>query len=415
MNALPNIQDFDDPNFDPFVADELLNGEIADIYTPLAKLRRQAPVVEGNYLNMLSIPQSLSRPDRREFTVLSYEHSSAVFSDPESYSQESFLENLGKTFGRTLTAMDAPEHSRYRRIFQKAFLPQTVAKWGDTIVAPVINGLMAKFAGRTEADLGQEFAATYPFAVIYRQLGLPEAEGAVFHRLAVAQTLVYNDEAHAFEASRKLGAFFAALIATRRKVPSDDLASELINATVDGETLPDEVIGSFLRQLINAAGDTTLRGTSVFLTALLQHPEQLAALRADRSLMPQAIEEALRWDSPLTWTLRQAARDTVLGGVEIPKGSWLYVVIGSANRDEAWFPDPDRFDIYRDRKHRNIAFAIGPHICLGQHLARLEMTRAVNAILDRMPNLRFDPDKSPAVIRGTTLRIARRIHVRFDA
>jgi cytochrome P450 len=274
---------------------------------------------------------------------------------------------------------------------------------------------MERFHGRREADLMGEFGLTYPFEIIYQQLGLPEEERLTFHRLAVASNLIVNDEAHATEASRKLGTYFGALVAERRKRPTDDLASVLINTEVDGDTLPDEVIISFLRQLMNAAGDTTVRGTSIFLTALLQNPDQLEALRADRSLMPQAIEEALRWEAPLTWSIRLAMRDTELNGIKVPKGARMNLVMSTANRDERIFPEPDRFNIFRERKQRHIAFAVGPHICLGQHLARLEMTRAVNAILDRMPNLRPDPSKPAPVIRGVTLRIARNIHVKYDA
>jgi cytochrome P450 len=415
MNALLKIQDFDDPNFDPFIADEIITGTLADIYTPLAdKLRNEGPVIEANLLDLWGIPHGFNKPGMRNFTVLGYEHVTALLSDVATFTQEAFADSLVKTFGWTISAMDPPEHTRYRRLFQKAFLPQTVAQWSETLVDPVIDELMGQFKGRTEADLVTEFTATYPFRIIYKQLGLPPSEGAIFHRLAVAQNLIINDELHAVEASRKLGAYFTALIAARRKNPSDDLASALINTTVDGETLPDKVIMSFLRQLINAAGDTTVRGTSVFLLGLLQNPDQLDALRRDRGLMPQAIEEALRWEGPISWTARHCAHDTELAGVTVPKGSRMYVGMASANRDAGRFPNPDKFDIFRARTHRNIAFAVGPHICLGQHLARLEMSRAVSAILDRLPNLRLDPDKPAPIVRGMNLRMPRHLHVRFD-
>jgi len=130
--------------------------------------------------------------------------------------------------------------------------------------------------------------------------------------------------------------------------------------------------------------------------------------------MPQAIEEALRWESPVSYTVRQSTRDAVLDGVKIKAGTRMYPVIGSANRDEAVFPDPERFNIFRERTPRNVVFALGPHICLGQHLARLEITRAVNAILDRMPNVRLDTSKPPPVIRGSMLRYPKHLYVRFD-
>src|SRR5690606_19981184 len=133
----------------------------------------------------------------------------------------------------------------------------------------------------------------------------------------------------------------------------------------DGEYLPEIVLISFLRQLMNAAGDTTYRGTSVLLTALLENPSQLEAIRQDRGLIPQAIEEALRWDGPVVVQLRMASNDTQLGGVEIPAGSLLDIVAGAANRDPGIYNDPDKFDIFRERKP-HFSFARGPHICVGQ-------------------------------------------------
>ena len=414
MTEIPRIRDFDDTNFNPFVAEETVFGDIIDLHSRLAALRLQGPIHPGAFMDLVGVTQLPRKAGMDEFTVVSYQHVSEVYSDPETYSNVAFVDSLGQTFGRTIVTMDPPEHTRYRRIFQKAFLPQNVAKWGDSLVGPVVVELMEAFIGRGEADLIGQFTQTYPFEIIYRQLALPPDDGPTFHRLAVAQNLIANDPVHALDASRKLGEYFAALMAERRRNPGDDLASALVNAMVDGEALPDDVVISFLRQLINAAGDTTFRGTSVFLTALLQNPEQLEALRRDRSLMPQAIEEALRWESPVSFTVREATRDTVLAGVQIKAGSRLYPAIASANRDETIFPNPDRFDISRERTHRNIVFALGPHICLGQHLARLEISRAANAILDRMRNLRLDSRRAPPLIRGAMLRYPKHLYVRFD-
>jgi cytochrome P450 len=217
----------------------------------------------------------------------------------------------------------------------------------------------------------------------------------------------------ALEAARKLGEYFTALIAARRAEPRDDLITVLVSATVEGETLPEGNVLGFLRQLIAAGGDTTFRGTSVFLTGLLQNPDQLEALRVDRSLLPQAIEEALRWEPPAAATVRQATRDLSLGGVPIKAGSRVHVAIISANRDERVFDEPERFNIFRAKK-RNFGFGHGIHICLGQHLARLEITRAMNVILDNLKNLRLDPSKPGPVIRGSTLRYPDHLDVCFD-
>jgi cytochrome P450 len=282
------------------------------------------------------------------------------------------------------------------------------------LVDPVVNDLMGAFLPRGKADLVEQFTLHYPFHVIYRQLAMPTDDIRTFHKLAIGQTVMMFDPEHGREAGAKLGEYFRAMIAARRRQPGDDLVSLLASAEVEGEYLPEDVLVSFLRQLLNAGGDTTYRGTSVLLVGLLQDPEQLAALRADRTLIGPAIDEALRWNGPVTAATRLTTREVELGGVRIPEGAALDVILGSANRDETRFPDPDRFDIRRDRQHRHFAFAGGPHVCIGQHLARIEMTRAINAILDRLPNLRLDPDQPAPEIRGAMMRVPRNIHVRFD-
>jgi cytochrome P450 len=190
--------------------------------------------------------------------------------------------------------------------------------------------------------------------------------------------------------------------------------SLLVAAEIEGEYLPEDVLVSFFRQLINAAGDTTYRATSVLLTKLLENPEQLAAVRADRSLIPNAIEEALRFDGPVVMQDRMANEDTVLAGVHIPAGSIVQVMAGAANRDPRVFSDPDRYDVRRPNANRHFAFSQGPHICIGQHLARVEMTRALTAILDKLTNLRLDPDMPAPRIKGAVLRVPHHIYVRFD-
>jgi cytochrome P450 len=413
MNAVRHLEDFDDPAFDPFIADEAMFGSSLDPYPRLAELRRKGPVHALNYRVWMGEPADLTSADVQHFTVVGYEEVGKVLGDPETFSNKAYLRNLGISFGRSVSTMDAPEHPRFRKIFQKAFLPNVVSKWGESVVDPVIGSLMDRFIGRGTADLVQEFTIHYPFQIVYRQLGLPADEVRTFHRLAIAQTLVGVDIPHGTEASRKLGTYFAALVEERRRQPSNDLVSVLATTEVEGERLPDDVVISFLRQLVNAGGDTTYRATSVLLTGLLSHPDQLQALRENRALIAPAIEEALRWDGPVLIQTRMAARDVELGGVKIPAGSFLDVAAGAANRDPQRFPDPDRFNIFRKPEHRHFAFAYGPHVCIGQHLARVEMTRALNSILDRLPNVRLDPEQPAPQIRGIMMRVPKHIHVRF--
>ncbi|MEA1652898.1 cytochrome P450 [Nitrospirillum sp. BR 11164] len=405
------IRDFDDPSYDPFSADDVNFGNHLDPYPQIAQWRRQGAVLKGAYRPAMGLAAALM-PDRENFLIVGTNEINTVLTDTSRFSNAAYKFNLGVTFGQgSISTMDNPDHGRWRKIFQKIFLPQYVSTWGETIVDPVVQTLMGKFLDRGHADLIEEFTLRYPFEVIYRQLNLPQSDIRTFQRLALGQTDYVNYE-KAIEAGQKLGEYFKGLVERRRAEPGDDLVSLLALTSVDGEYLPEEILISFLRQLMNAAGDTTYRGTSVLLTALLENPAQLEALREDRSLIPQAIEEALRWDGPVAVQLRMAACDTQLAGVDIPAGSLLDVVAGAANRDPALYPDPDRFDIFRARKP-HFSFSRGPHICVGQHLARVEMTRALHAVLDHLPNLRPDPDKPRAEIRGTMMRVPRHLHVRF--
>ncbi len=415
MTALPKLEDLTDQSFDPFQIEKLSTGDCPDPYPRLHELMAQGTVIEGSYRKEFTAVPDVQMGHLPQVMVLGYDAVLHVLTHPEIFrNKEAFAPNLGRSFGNTVTVMDAPEHTRFRKIFQKAFLPQVVSKWGETIVDPVVARLMDPFMARGEADLIEEFTHHYPFQVIYAQVELDPAQAPVFHKLAIAQILSSIGAPQGQEASGKLGTFFAELLRQKRGNPGGDLISHLATVEADGERLPDDVLISFLRQLMNAGGDTTYRGTSVLLTGLLTHPEQLKAVTEDRSLIPQAIDEALRWEGPVASTFRYCAVDTEINGQPIKAGTFVNTVIGSANRDPSKFPDPDKFDIFRKNTVRHLAFASGPHLCIGQHLARVEMTRALNALLDRLPNLRLDPDKPAPAIVGHLLRVPEHLWVKFD-
>ncbi len=408
---MARLEAFGDADYNPFQSDELNFGSEADPYPLIHQLRAAGSVHHGDYRSRFGLPAALP-PGKEAFTVVGSDAITEVLTDQERFSNRAYASNLGTSFGQgSISTMDNPEHGRFRRIFQRIFLPQHVKTWGDSIVAPVVQDLMDRFIPRGAADLVQEFTILYPFEIIYHQLNLPHEDIANFQKMAIAQTDFFSP-GKAVEAGEKLGRYFEGLIAERRSNPDNDLVSLLANTEVDGEYLPPIVLISFLRQLMNAAGDTTYRGTSILFTALLNNPDQLEAIRADRTLIAAAIEEALRFDGPVLVQSREALVDTELYGITIPAGSWLDVVAGAANRDPAIWDEPDRFNIMRKRD-AHWAFSRGPHICLGQHLARVEMTRALEAVLDNLPNLRLDPDKPAPQVRGTMMRAPEHLFVRF--
>jgi cytochrome P450 len=187
----------------------------------------------------------------------------------------------------------------------------------------------------------------------------------------------------------------------------------LVQAELDGQRLTDDEIIAFLRLLLPAGAETTYRSSSNLLFGLLCHPEQLEGVRRDRALIPQAIEEGLRWECPLLSIMRTATGDTEVEGVAIPAGAAVSVHLGAANRDPARWTDPDRFDVFRlPRPH--IAFALGPHVCLGMHLARMETRVALETLFDRLPGLRLDPAADDVHISGLVFRSPQALPVVFD-
>jgi cytochrome P450 len=415
MSTIERIEDLADPTFNPYLADEVVFGDTLDPYSLIDEIRREGPVVPGLYRDRLGLPPQpeLESATGGHFMVLSFAAVNQILSDPITYSNRAFEPTLGAAFGHTVSVMDPPEHTEYRKILQKAFRPNIVQHWGDGIVAPVIDELMGQIRGTGKAELVEQFARPYPFNVIYRMLGLPHEDIEVFYKLTVAQIITFPTMDNALDASAKLGRYFARMLADRRANSGTDIVSVIASTQVDGEPLPDDVAISFLRQLINAGGDTTFRTTTALLTGLLTNPDQLEAVRSDRSLIPVAVEEALRWDGPVVASERLTTADSVIDGVSVPAHALLDMLYGAANHDPAEFDHPEKFDICRER-HRHFGFAFGAHNCLGQLLARLEMSRALEAILDHLPGIRVDPDYPMPHMRGAMMRTPRQLHVIFD-
>jgi cytochrome P450 len=325
------------------------------------------------------------------------------------------MSSVGIYFGpRSITIMDDPEHARVRRLLQPVFGPKAIARWSEEMIPRTIHGLIDSFAGQGRADLVDVFTLRFPFHFIHELMALPLQHRDTFHKLAFGQLMITFDERHGMEAVNKIADYVARTIAWRRAHPKPgDFVTELATAEVDGEPLDEEVIVSFFRQLMNAGGETSYNGFSNLMVALLTHPDQLEAVRRDRSLVPAAIEEALRWEPPVCQALRTPVRRVEIAGVGIEPGDLIGFSISAINRDPARFERPDAFDIFRASRN-HAAFSLGSHMCLGQHLARAEMAAALNALLDRLPRLRLDPDYPAPAISGFMLRGPEAIHVRFD-
>jgi len=320
---------------------------------------------------------------------------------------------MGPVMGRTLLQMDGPEHRANRALVSPAFRQKLLARWETELVQVVVDELIDVFAPRGRADLVREFTFAFPVQVIARMLGLPRSDYPRFQRLSIELlNVVYNWDV-GMAAAKSLGDYLADILAERRREPADDLISELATVEIEGEQLTDEEIFAFIRLMLPAGVETTYRSSGNLLVALLTEPALLDQVVADRSLLPNAIEEGLRWEPPITSLVRHACCDTTLGGVEIDKGMNVNVSVASANRDPARYDAPDRFVLGRTNIN-HLTFGYGAHLCLGMHLARMETRVALNALFDRLPNLRLDPDADAPKITGVAFRSPAALQVQFD-
>ncbi|WP_294197145.1 cytochrome P450 [uncultured Sphingomonas sp.] len=415
MNAISRIQDFNDPHYNPFTAmKDAGEGSIGNFYPELKRLRDQSPVFDGDLRKHFGLHGDITMSHLRHVAVLGYKEIKDVLLSTKIYSNAVYQHNLGVFFGESVTVMDNPDHAKFRHLFQKAFMPKMINGWGEEIIPRMINDLIDGFEGRGRAELISEFTLHFPFHFIHELMGLPIEDREIFHKLAFGQIAITFDTEHGMDATTKLKDYLTVVVQDRRDNPREgDFMSTIATAEVDGERLPENVVISFFRQLMNAGGDTSFNGFSSVLTALLTHPDQFEQVKADRTLVPKAIEEGLRWNCPVPGVSRTPVETVELGGVTINPGDHMLVFLASANRDEKVFERPDEFDISRATRN-HAAFGYGPHICIGQHLARLEMVNALNALLDRLPRLRLDPDFPPPEVCGMALRGPQAIHVRFD-
>ena len=388
--------------------DDAVSGDVRDPFPELARLRREEPVQR---IDMSAMPGEAGKP---VFIVYRYEDAQQMLRDNETFSSSGVIAAFGPVLGEgVMLGMDEPVHGRLRGLISKAFTQKSLARWEDELVGRVANELIDRFAANGKADLVKQFTFDYPSRIIAGLLGLPEEDYPQFQRWSISLLSWIMNPERGLAASAALVGYYRPILEARRAEPRDDLISLLAEAELDGEKLTDEEIFSFLRLLLPAGVETTYRSLGNLLFALLSDPAQLDAVRADRSLLPQAIEEAVRWNPPLLTITRTSTRDTELGGVQIPQGCSVMPMLGSANRQEDRWDNPDQFDLFRAAKG-NLGWGHGVHVCLGMHLARLEMRTAINLLLDRLPNLRMDPDGGDPHIRGQVFRSPTSLPVLFD-
>jgi cytochrome P450 len=304
--------------------------------------------------------------------------------------------NLSRSLAASFNQMDPPDHTRIRMLVNSAFSRRSVEERRGRIL-DVIGGLLDEAAKKERFDLVSDFAFHLPIIVASEIIGIPaqdrEQFRSTFEHTAVLMAPKRSDESWAkgMEAARWLGRYVNELIVKRRAAPADDLISALIVAEEDGTRLNEAEMVSAITTIYTAAGTTTERMISSGLYILLSHPEQWAAVKADRSLVTSAVEEILRFHHPTqsTSTMRRCTVDTVMRGKTIRAGDTVRVGLGAANRDPAVFVDGDTFDVRRKMPSPILSFGTGPHFCIGTALARFEGQLALEAVASRLPDIRL--------------------------
>jgi cytochrome P450 len=347
-----------------------------------ARLREEAPVHWTKPGRHATGFWSLTRHE----DILAVDKDWATFSSALRGSTMNEGSVLPQEFARQMfTQMDPPEHGRHRAILQTVFTHHAVTARAPSMQATA-DRLIDGFAHQGRCDLVRDLAALFPLTVTAEMLGVPEAEqGKLFHWTnQMADTEVPRDQM--LETVGEMAEYVLALVTRRRADPGDDLLSRLVVAELDGERLSDiELIVNFALLMVGG-NETTRNAFAGGVLALLQHPEQHRALSGDPSLTPHAIEEIVRYHTPILHMARTATRDTEIDGTPIKENDRVVLWHCAGNRDPRANPDPDRFDIRRPRI-RHSSFGGGIHFCLGNQIARLELSILLPTALRRLPDL----------------------------
>ncbi|CDO30845.1 cytochrome P450 [Mycolicibacterium porcinum] len=387
--------------------DMALNQGVADGHAMMSKLASNGKVLRGrgNDIGGWTLPTIFKLPDEMEISmVFSYDAVTQCLRDAETFKHKMYPDVGGETF----LHMDGPDHRRYRLLLGEVFSPGACKRWSEKLIEPLVTKMASDLTAKDErkADLRKEFCDLMPSYVFGAIMGVPEEDYDKLKAWAYYVIAAPVDENSAQQAML-LGQYLASLVAERRALGEDELANraDLVSAMIranhpDHGQLTDDEIVSALFILTAAGNETTGRGLTTTLFYLLSTPGAIGEVNENRSLLVAAQEEAMRL-SPAggSFELRLAVADAELEGEHISEGTGVITNLYTANRDPARWDRPDEYDLHRKRA-QTVAFGYGPHMCLGMHLARTEMTAGLNALLDKLPNLRFDPDQTQPRIEG---------------
>ncbi len=369
----------------------------------LAERRRRDPV---QYL----APRPNGRPVGM-YAVYRHDDVARVLRDQDTFTLDVVKDRYGAVLGRrTMISLDMDARRPYRRLLAGMLGPSRLPELTANAVRPALGEALDDLADREVVDLATAVCDRLPVLALSRMMGLPPDVAPALGELSSAIAGFMDRPIPSVRAARALRTLLAAAIVDRRRHPGADLISEVVNAEIDGGPLTDAEALSLLTLLVWAGTETTGPALSNIVYALLAHPDQLRRLRADPALLSGAIEEGLRWEAPMQWTCRSVAADTQVAGTPVPAGSLVLAHIGSANRDDACYVDPERFDLARSPTD-HFAFGYGPHHCVGSHLGRAELGTALSALLARFPEMALAGE--PPVMTGQVVRSPSHLRVRL--
>jgi cytochrome P450 len=393
---------------------DILSAEFAENPYPAYKVMRdEAPLYHHEAM--------------QSYIVSRYEDVERVFKD-QVFTTANYNWQLEPVHGKTILQLSGREHSVRRALVAPAFRGSELEEKFLPVIEKNASELIDAFRKDGSVDLVEQFATRFPIGVIVDMLGLDKSDHPRFQKWYTSIIAFLGNLSQdpvvaeaGLRTKEEFAEYMLPIIRERRSNLGDDLLSTLVTAEIDGEVMSDEDVKAFCSLLLAAGGETTDKALGSMFALLLQHPEQLAAVREDRSLIDRAFAEALRFHPPVHMIMREPAEDVEIAGGVIPAGSTVTALIGAANRDERRYKDPDTFNIFRDDLNvttafsaaaDHLAFALGRHFCVGALLAKTEVQVASNMLLDAMPDMRLEEGFVPRE-KGVFTRGPEALRVRF--